>query len=351
MLLTVAYHLVLIALFSAVIVGVRFAKQGFVTAVFGGMILLAVAVIGVFGSQLPRSQQIELLLWTGFADVPLLLAGAAWVFFRQARWAAVGVTIIAALIVLAGVDALVIEPRWLEVTTRTISSSKIHKRVRVALVADIQTMAPGDYEEMVLRQVKAAQPDLILFSGDYLEARNLKDFLAEREQLNQIFKRVGLSAPLGMFAVQGNVDWVPGWIGVFDGLPVTAITATMRVDLGDIVLTNLSLDDSRRVALAVAGEDKYQIVVGHEPNFSLGEVQADLLLAGHTHGGQVQIPFYGPIIAHSAVPREWASGMTVLSPGKYLIVSRGIGMERLHNPQVRFFCRPEVEMIDLLPAP
>lgn len=351
MLLTVAYHLVLIALFSALIVGVRFAGQGFVTAVFGGVVILGLGVVGVFSSQLPRPQQIVLLMWTGFADFPLLLIGAGWVFFHQARWAAVGVTVIAVLLLSAGVDGLVVEPRWLEVTTRTIYSPKIHSRVRVALVADIQTIAPGDYEEMVLRQVKAAQPDLILFSGDYLEARNLNGFLAEREQLNRIFKAVNLSPPLGMFAVQGNVDWVPGWIGVFDGLPVQTVTATTRLDLGEIVLTNLSLDDSRRVALEVTGTEKYQIVVGHEPNFSLGNVQADLLLAGHTHGGQVQIPFYGPLFAHSAVPREWASGLTEISPGKFLVVSRGIGMERLHNPQVRFFCRPEVEIIDLLPAP
>jgi predicted MPP superfamily phosphohydrolase len=99
----------------------------------------------------------------------------------------------------------------------------------------------------------------------------------------------------------------------------------------------------------VAAADRFQVVVGHSPDFALGRVDADLLVAGHTHGGQVQLPFVGPIITHSLVPRRWASGTTELDGGRTLVVSRGIGMERNYAPRLRFFCRPEIVVIDVAP--
>jgi uncharacterized protein len=72
-------------------------------------------------------------------------------------------------------------------------------------------------------------------------------------------------------------------------------------------------------------------------------------VAGHTHGGQVRIPFIGPLATLSAVPRSWAAGITDLPSGGKLFVSRGIGMERGNAPRMRFCCRPELAVIDLVP--
>ena len=92
------------------------------------------------------------------------------------------------------------------------------------------------------------------------------------------------------------------------------------------------------------------MVLGHSPNFSLGDINADLLLAGHTHGGQVRLPGIGPILTLSAVPRDWASGLTEIQPGRNLLVSRGIGLERGNAPRMRFLCRPELIVISLEPT-
>jgi hypothetical protein len=81
----------------------------------------------------------------------------------------------------------------------------------------------------------------------------------------------------------------------------------------------------------------------------MGHIEADLLLAGHTHGGQVRLPWIGTLTTGCLVPRAWAAGMTELPNGGKLIVSRGTGRERGESPQIRFLCRPELVVIDLVP--
>ena len=166
--------------------------------------------------------------------------------------------------------------------------------------------------------------------------------------MNRIFREADLSPRLGMVAIRGNVDW-NGWEAIFQGLEVMVVEETETVDLGPLSITGVGWLDSENTALQIDGSKNYHIVLGHSPNFSLGEIEGDLLLAGHTHGGQVQLPGIGPLLTLSAVPRSWAAGLTEIHPGQYLLVSRGIGLERGHAPRLRFLCHPELIIIDLLP--
>jgi len=99
-------------------------------------------------------------------------------------------------------------------------------------------------------------------------------------------------------------------------------------------------------------EDQFRIIVGHRPNYAMATQEADLLLAGHTHGGQVQIPLLGlPLItASGSLPRRWATGMTPMSNGATLIVTHGTGMERGIAPRVQSYCRPDIWVIRLVPG-
>ena len=81
----------------------------------------------------------------------------------------------------------------------------------------------------------------------------------------------------------------------------------------------------------------------------MGKIDADLLVTGHTHGGQVRLPLIGPLMTLSRIPRAWAAGLTELPGGGKLLVSRGLGMERGYAPRIRFLCRPELMVIDLVP--
>ncbi|MGC7541773.1 hypothetical protein, partial [Pandoraea pneumonica] len=79
-------------------------------------------------------------------------------------------SLILSLIILAiTVDAVWIEPHWLEVTHYTVSSDKLTEPIRIAVLADIQTDDPGSFEKYILQMTKEADPDLILLAGDYLQ--------------------------------------------------------------------------------------------------------------------------------------------------------------------------------------
>jgi predicted MPP superfamily phosphohydrolase len=294
--------------------------------------------------------QLQLMAWAVFLYFPLYLGGVAILFSKTKPVFAGTAAGLGMCIVLIGLYASWIEPHWLEVSHLTLSDAKIDEPIRVAVVADLQTDQPGAYEERVLNAVRQEAPDLILLAGDYLQIIEPDRYPTAQRMLHDIFLRADLTAPLGMFAVRGNVDPIQSWQGIFDGLPIFIFEQSSSIDLGPVVLTGLTLEDSEDLFLSIEGEEKFHIVLGHRPDFSLGEIDADLLIAGHTHGGQFQIPFIGPLVTLSAVPREWASGMTMISPGKILLVSRGIGLERGNAPRMRFNCRPELIILDLVPA-
>jgi predicted MPP superfamily phosphohydrolase len=292
--------------------------------------------------------RIQLLVWGFFFYLPLYLAGAAALLARIKGNYATVLLVLLVVILWTALDAFVIEPQHLQVTRITLHSPKIAEPVKAVLLADIQTDSPGSYEERVLQLAAEEDPDLVLFAGDYLQLHDPDQYQAAVKDLNRILLAADLNPPLGIYAVRGNVDG-NGWQEIFQGLDVHVFESTESLELDSLVVTGISWRDSQDTDLAISSTEKYQLVLGHSPNFSLGDNGGDLLLAGHTHGGQFQIPGFGPLLTLSSVPREWASGLTEIKPGQYLLVSRGIGLERGDAPRLRLFCRPELIIITLEP--
>jgi uncharacterized protein len=283
-----------------------------------------------------------------FGFMALVWASAA-VLLRRAhrRWAAVFLVGFVMLEAVAA-DAFLIEPRWLEVSRVRLVTGKLIQPLRIALLADLQTDVIGDYERSVIEQIVAEKPDLILLAGDYIQEHNDRRRRQRLDELRTLLTDSGFSAPLGCYAVRGNVDF-SDWPDAFAVTDVTVVPETRTFELESLTVTCLSMQDSFSPTLAVPPAKRFHIVVGHCPNFALGNVQADLLLAGHCHGGQVRLPLIGPLVTLARVPRSWAAGVTKLANGGTLIVSRGIGMERAGAPRLRFLCRPELVFIEVRP--
>lgn len=326
--------------------GKRTAGSGFLAAAATGMVAAVIAfpLAGdVFGLA-------NLAAYALFLHGTILLLGAAWLLWHARRKLAIACAVAAFGLIGVLVDATLIEPVWLEVSHVEIATTKIARRLRIVILADLQTDQIGEYEKGVLRQAVAERPDLLLFAGDYLQAEPARE-TELRRQLNEILRGLYLPSGIGMFAIQGNMDW-GDWPAIFSGLPVKVIDQTKSFHLADIQLTCLSLADSGDPTLQVTPSEpgRFHLVLGHRPDFARGNIGADLLVAGHTHGGQVRLPGIGPLLTLSTVPRRWAAGLTELPGGRKLLVSRGIGMERGNAPRLRFLCRPELVVLDLVPA-
>lgn len=283
-----------------------------------------------------------------FVHGPVMLVASMALLWRGRRVLAAGCGLAGVVLVVVAADAFLIEPTWLEVTHRRIASPKIDQPVRIVVLADLQTDRFGAYQRRVLDRVMEEKPDLVLLAGDYVQLGGPEGQQVVRE-INAYLREIRLGAPLGVFAVRGNVDG--DLTELFAGLPVTVVESTESFEPGPLRLTCLAYDDSRDTSLRIPRGDsgRFHLVLGHVPNFALGRIDAELLVAGHTHGGQVRLPLLGPLLTLSRVPRSWAAGMTELSGGGKLLVSRGVGMERGHAPRLRFCCRPELAVIDLVP--
>jgi predicted MPP superfamily phosphohydrolase len=290
---------------------------------------------------------LRFLAWTLFLHLPLvILAGARRL---QRRRAVIGAISGAVALWAVGGWAFGIEPLWLEVTHRRIEAPGLVEPLRIAVLSDFQTDEIGPYERRVLRTLADIDADLVLLAGDYLHELDHRKQLALQPLFRDAWREAGIHAPLGGHAGEGVAESAD-WPRLFHGLDVVVHDRTETVDLGPLMLTTLSRADSRRQDLVVPATPEYHVTLGHSPDFALADISADLLVAGHTHGGQVRVPWFGPPVTRSAVPRDWAAGLTGLPGGRTLIVSRGTGLSRGLAPRMRLFCRPELVVLELVPG-
>lgn len=325
-----------------------------------GAVALAVFTLGGLGlgiltaKTLPGTHGFAVLLtwsWTLGIVLPLACFGLATLLVRRFVWRGSWFALFGLVIAGVAYDAFVYEPRHFVVTHVRRAMPGLERPLRIALLADVQTDRPGAYELEVFRTVVAEAPELVLFAGDMIQARDRAAFGQAWAELRAIVHASGLTAPLGVWMVEGDSEWHRDWERELEGSGIELITPGHGPTRDDVDITGLSLEDSSDPLDLRRPSQKAHIVIGHRPDYALGNVDAELLLAGHTHGGQVQIPGFGPLVTLTQVPRSWAAGgVTAVDPDTALVVSRGIGMERGVAPRVRFACRPEIVIIDLVPA-
>ncbi|MBI5030215.1 MAG: metallophosphoesterase [Chloroflexi bacterium] len=253
-----------------------------------------------------------------------------------------------------------IEPHRIVVTRQTLASSKLPKDsppLKVLHLGDLHVERVTDRERQLIETTKKLKPDVILFSGDFLNLSNIHDPVAW-EHARQVLRE--LTAPLGTFIVTGSppVDQPQVIKKLLNGLDHIRWLANERISINhhgesiDIVgitcthnprIDRVSLDD-----ILHGDPDPFTILLYHTPDLAPDAAQqgVDLQLSGHTHGGQVRLPFFGAIYTSSLYGKRFEVGRHQLD-NTTLYVSRGIGMEGEGAPRVRFLCPPEVTLWEI----
>lgn len=276
------------------------------------------------------------------------LSGRNPVWPRRGRWFRRAVFAAALLGGLCYAYGYFIEPYWLEVTHVSLTSEKLAADARPIRLVHISDLHCDETERLELRLpevIAELNPDLILFTGDAVNSA------AGLESFRRCMSRLSEVAPV--FAVHGN--WrLPG--DTYAGLGVRLLDAEVaKVQIGgtEVYVAGVSAGQTWAIepTLAKASVEALTIFLYHYPDEldGVARLGTDLYLAGHTHGGQVALPFYGALVTLSKFGKRYEAGL--YRQGKtHLYVNRGIGMEGRHAPRVRFCARPEVTLIEISPA-
>jgi predicted MPP superfamily phosphohydrolase len=238
---------------------------------------------------------------------------------------------------LVAADAGWLEPGWVKIKTVRIAEEK--PRHRLAHITDLHHKGDRPYLESVVRKLNALSPDLVCFTGDLVEdAPYLKETL-------DILS--GIKAPL--YGVPGNHDY---WAKLpFEDIRQTfaATGGAWLMDgqaslAGGKLLIHGAACRSLSVPFPYPVPEAINVLLMHYPAFvdALVGRRFNLILAGHSHGGQVRIPFWGAIhVPFDVGPYEKGLFQTAAGP---LYVNPGIGWFLW---RIRFNCRPEITVFEV----
>jgi len=221
-------------------------------------------------------------------------------------------------------------------------------RLRVAHLSDFHLHAGSqlDYFSHVVQQVNAESPDLVFITGDF--AADLHGI----EMLPQVLQQ--LSSRLGKFAILGNHDyWTdPGRVSEVVSQAGFVMLGSSRPHIVQDGVRQLALSGC---AAPWSGENCQQLdvpsnlphlVLSHTADhiYRLSQSGAAAVFSGHYHAGQVQLPFFGPLIVPSVYGRLFHHGHFKVGR-THLFVSAGVGAS---HPPLRIYCPPDILIVDLL---
>ncbi|MDD4994866.1 MAG: metallophosphoesterase [Patescibacteria group bacterium] len=247
-----------------------------------------------------------------------------------------------------------VEPRF--IVTRNydypISSGSGENMIKAVVLGDFH-LGPYNDEYLidnVVRRVNRVRPDIIFLVGDFISFDN--------GQIDKFAKLGELQAPLGVFAVTGNHDYQGGGIdGVVEKLQKLNIIflrnqgSTIKISGREFYIAGV--DDywfgNMDLTRALVGQRPGQsvILLAHNPDvvrYLPAPLRVDLLISGHTHGGQIRLPYIGSVVElPSDLPRTYARGLLEWK-GKNMFVTPGLGEI---GPRARLFDPPEISVLNI----
>jgi predicted MPP superfamily phosphohydrolase len=272
--------------------------------------------------------------------------------------------------------ALRLEPLWIESTETLLTPGCLPHALdglRILLLTDLHVTVPGERERRVLAALDASEPpELIVWGGDFI-GRAIGSVPGALTLVDRVAERF---PDIPTLAVFGNAEHKlarPDRAALEAGLETAGVRLLLNawepLTLRGETVTVVGVDDpyygfaDLEAALSGAPDGIFTLLLAHSPQLAVQAATAgiDLMLSGHTHGGQVRLPLIGAIKTQNPLSRRLDCGafdrrilhrLLGRDPGGdlTLFISRGIGLATVPNAEwlaPRFLCRPEIAWLIL----
>ncbi|TXK85445.1 metallophosphoesterase [Paenibacillus sp. N3.4] len=248
-----------------------------------------------------------------------------------------------------------VEPKWYDITRHTLIFERLPNAfhgIKVVHFSDLHIGYHFDLKDLehVVNIIRKEKADILCFTGDLFDA----EITTDPDQTSQLL--ASLEAPLGKWSVLGNHD---KWIGENRTVAIlqkggfqTLLNSFKAITYLNQVIQLAGVEDlltgkpDISKALDGANPHRFTLLLSHCPNYAdqAAKYPVDLQLSGHTHGGQIRLPFLGAVITPPGGD-NYVEGLHPVTESKMLIyTNRGIGTTTL---PFRFLCRPEITVFTL----
>lgn len=241
---------------------------------------------------------------------------------------------------------------------KTDLNEKSSDFVRVVQFSDVHIKEDFTYKNLdkIVNKINEQNPDVVVFTGD------LYDNYAEYHEDDLLIKELQkINAKYDKIAIWGNRDYGGGAARQYENIMTQSGFTVLKngnwyvatdtgkkilfTGLDDSMLGNPSMPDDTKIY-----ESDYDILLTHEPDTadSFQEYPYDLILSGHSHGGQVNIPFFPAVnqaaVSFTALTTNYAGGIYELNADRKLYVNTGIGTTHI---SARFGVVPEISVFTI----
>ncbi len=260
------------------------------------------------------------------------------------------------LLLTFGFYGFYIEPFRITVNQVEIPIKNLEQPVRIVQLSDLHVENMTKREQDAITFLVDINPDVVVITGDFANLKGADD-IATVNSLQDFIKKI--HAPLGIFAVNGNYESIRGLKSMLAEFDITILDNEINylsLPGREIAIVGIRFEEwfgDEDPLIDLMGQvdpDAYKMLLYHTPNLAYlaRDLDVDLYLAGHTHGGQVRLPFYGAIITNTKYGKTFDMGKYQLDD-MIMYVNRGLGLAGGLAPRIRFLAPPEILIIDLIP--
>lgn len=250
-----------------------------------------------------------------------------------------------------------VEPNFLTVHYVNLKNNLINESSNDIKILQFSDMHISDHFhekdiKKVVEKINEENPDIVVFTGDLIDEYNKYE---NKDNINEIWDTLGLiNAPLGKYAIYGNHDYGGGAERIYKKVMENSgfiILKNEKVTMEDHNINIIGMDDSifgnpeKEKVISLLDENSYNVVLSHEPDVidQFLEHDIDLFLAGHSHGGQVNLPLVNslPLLA-----KKYTGGIYNFNNVRQTTLYVNIGLGTSQVP-LRFMATPELSVFVL----